>query len=741
MREYSYSIKRKSLHKKYRRRVKRKRKSHGRSFYTITLITFCTLLFTTIFSGLYFASYLKSRVVVAESADIVLAEIPQASEIYDRNGKLLFRLHGDHSNTDKAKISEITNITRAAFLAAEDANFYNHDGSSEEAIIRCSLNILQSKPVCGGSTITQQLVKITTKKNDPSIDRKVDELILAKNVEEKYSKEQILEQYFNVTPYGSNITGIKTASKFYFGISDLSKLNLAQSVVLASIINDPVILSPTLSSDKEKAAALLDERINYVYTQLELKLEVINEQLRKNSPEAGDLLTQEMITEARNFKISYKDTKTDIRAGHFVNYVMDELQEKNFNGDVPFTLSQLQNGGYRIYTTLDYDLQKIAEKYVAKGGNDYRVYNVYNAAVMTTVPSTGEIITMAGSKGFKGKSEGCDSKGKNCKYDPEVNVLESLQSPGSTNKPLAYYLGYESGLFAPGSFLPDIPIRFGSYQPKNWDSRFLGATYSTTAREMLRQSRNMPALMMVDIVGYGKYIDKAREFGYTTYKNKDQYGQSIVLGGADVYPLEHAQAYGVFANQGDLVMLNPILRIEDSNGNIVYKRKNNKKRVADPAASFLLNQSLMNLPTGTGNTIGWGDGREVAGKTGTTQDNKDSLLVMYSPEFVTIGWSGNNNNENLNQLWGWPGFITAPWMRDYMSEIGGSKYFDNKTPFAKPDNVYYGGGYCNRGGSCLPMQRDWLIIGKEPTTAHYRLPSVKFQAFLNEWNKRRTYRR
>ncbi len=725
------------IHKKRAYKVLKKKKfqKQVRSLLSIGLII-CFSVSSII--ALAFIDYMQKRIKSTPAAVDIFSEVRLATEIYDRNGTKLYRLYADDSNRDNIDQSEITNMIRAAYLAAEDSHFYQHGGINTEAIARCTVNTLSSEKVCGGSTITQQVVKIITQKSQRSVDRKVEEIVTAYKLEETYTKEEILQKYLNVTPYGSNITGIKTAARFYFGITDPKALTLAQAVTLASIINDPVDLAPTISSDPETAKKKLKEREEYVYNQLSLKLEIINEQLREYG---DDLITPDMITVARSVEHNFKSPIfSEIKAGHFVNYTLNELQKRPYKyGIEPFDLRDLQTGGYRIYTSLDYNLQLVAERYALHAGNAYNYWNVYNAALMTIKPSTGEILTMAGSKSFIGQSEGCDITGRNCKYDPEVNVLTSLQSPGSTNKPLGYYLAYKDSILYPGSFLPDIPIKFGDYVPKNWDGKFQGV-YNATARNMLRNSRNIPALIVVSLVGVDNYLNTARTFGYTTYGDNSTYGPSVILGGADVYPIEHAQAYGVFANGGDLVKVNPILRIEDSNGKIVYQANPTKERVADPAAVFLLNQTLLRLDTGIGETIGWDD-REISGKTGTTENNKDSLLVVYSPDFVTIGWAGNNNNEILDQNYGWPAFVVAPWLRGYMAEIGNTGYFSAKTPFTPPEGVYWGGGECYNG-YCRGIAQDWIISGREPAPGdvmigpkgrYYQMKTAELQGYLNSY--------
>ncbi len=658
--------------------------------------------------------YLKERNSEIPTPDKVFPEVGLATEIYDRNGTKLYRLYNDYSNSDKVDINEINDEVKAAFMAAEDSQFYNHHGFDPDAISRCLIQSINDQRECGASTITQQLIKITTKQNQLSIDRKVNEVLLAIKVEKQYTKDQILEMYLRVTPYGSNITGIKTAAKFYYGIEDLKKISLAQAVTLAAIVNNPTHLSPTLSSNNDKALEALEKRRTYVFDQLEEKLKVINEQIKKSHGDPGeeDYFSIDMIRKARSEKIVYKPPLfTDMKAGHFVNYALEILQERNYkNNQEPFKLNDLKSGGYRIYTSLDYDIQKVAENYVEQGGNQYQFWNMHNAALVTIKPDSGEIIAMVGSKSFIGKSEGCDANGQNCLYDPQVNILTSRQSPGSTNKVLGYYEAFRESKLFPGSFLPDIPIKIGNYEPKNWDGKFYGPNH--TAREMLRESRNIPAIQVVSMIGVDTYLNTARQFGYTTYKEGGDYGPSVILGGADVLPIEHAQAFGVFANGGDLVDVNPILKIEDKDGKVIYEAKPERKRVADPAAVWQVNQTLYRLDS-LGSPIAWDD-RQLAGKTGTSEENKDVFVIMWSPDFVTLAMGGNNNNSPLDPNNGWPGNVVTPWVKAYMRDVGDSPYFNAKTPFTRPANVYYGGGDCDYYGKCLGLTKDWLIAGREP---------------------------
>ena len=645
---------------------------------------------------------------------------PVSSRVFDRNGVQLYKIIGD-VNSDPVDINVIPEKIKWPFLAAEDEDFYNHDGFDTAAILRCAVNIARSigTNVCGGSTITQQLIKNTALRDVESrVERKIQELFMSTEVEKANSKDEILQMYLTVTSYGSNIVGIQSASKFYFG-KDPKDLTLAEAAILASIIQKPSYLSPTqpFDGDTETSQKRVKDRQLYVLNQLRENKDIINTQIlekeRENAKKANrefnvdevELFTEEIIAAAENEDIKYRPPlATDIKAGHFVNFVLRELQTENYKNGEPFTEEELHTGGYRIYTTLDYELQLVAEEYANKAGNQYDYWNIHNAALMTLTPKNGEIITMAGSKGFFGENEGCNSDGINCWYNPEVNVLATLQSPGSTNKVVAYYLANELGIIYPGDVLPDIPISFSGYNPKNWDGSYRGI--ENTAREMLRQSRNLPALVMAEAIGINKYIETSREFGYSSYADESQFGHSLVLGGGTVYPYEHAAAFGVFANQGNYVRPESILKIEDSKGNIIYEARPEPKQVASPQGTFIVNQMLYNLEG-----ISW-DGRDIAAKTGTSEDNIDSLMVAWSPDFVTLGWVGNNNNDPADHLNGFASIVVKPWLVEYMKSIGNAPYFNSKTPFSRPGFVFRGGGKCNEKGECIGLSADWMIEGK-----------------------------
>jgi penicillin-binding protein 1A len=712
--------------KKINSNSKLQRKKLKKKLGKIGLIVVGVIAIFGIIGGLVLMAYVQDVSKELPSPENVFPELPLTSEIYDRlaledggKGTRLYRIIGN-LNSDQVNLEDIPDHVKLAFIAAEDKDFFIHGGFDPAGIIRCGLDYVRnSSGSCGGSTITQQLVKLTTDQSERSLERKLKEILLAMQVEQTYDKDQILEMYLRVASFGSSIVGIKTASNFYFG-KEPKDLTVAEGTVLAAIVQNPVYLSPTvpLDGDTDRAIEDLKERQSYIFRQLGVYSDKFNTDLRNyyNDLEKDDVVNQEILQEAQeeDWVSSLRPPiATDKKAGHFVNYVMNLLQTRNYkNGEEPFTLNDLQTGGYKIYTTLDYGVQQVAEKYVAKGGNDYSFWNVHNAAMMTTIPGTGEIIAMAGSKSFYGKREGCDGNNQNCKYDPEVNVLTSLQEPGSSNKPLGYYLAYKEGKIFTGSLLPDIPIDIVSggvsYEIRNWDGQYMGINYS--ANDALRDSRNLPAITVMQMVGVEPFAETARQFGYTTYTDDSQLGLSAILGGVSVYSTDHAQAFGVFANGGDLVKLNPILKIVDKHGNTVYEAKPERKRVADPQGVYLLNETIRNY-----DNYSW-DGRDLAGKTGTTQNNMDAWYVGYSPDFVNICWAGNNNNSHMDYNNAWPINIVHPWCKEYLREIGESPYLAKKTKFSRPGGVYEGGGLdsCNEEG-CLGIKPGWLIEGRTPS--------------------------
>lgn len=418
-----------------------------------------------------------------------------------------------------------------------------------------------------------------------------------------------------------------------------------------------------------------------------------------------------MIKEAREETITYRPpVATDKKAGHFVDFVLNELTTKNYkNGEEPFTRAELNTGGLKIITSLDWEQQQIAEDIVRKGGNDYIGYaGGNNASIVTVDPTNGQILSMAGSKDYYGESYGCDEFLANCLYDPQVNTLTSLNEPGSTNKTLGYTLAFDAGVLYGGSNLPDVPIEYPElgYTPKNWDGGNMGSNVS--AKVALQESRNIPALQVMELVGIDKYIDTMEKMGYTPI-DRSQVGPSIILGGSSVKYIEHVAAFQVFANEGNYTPLDPVLKIIDKDGNIIYEAKPEKTEVLSPQSVYLLNNVLFNLHNISGIT-----GVPLSCKTGTTENNIEALEVCWNSNQVTLAWLGNNNNQPLDPNNGFSVLAVNPWLQEYEQRIAAAKYYEGKDGSIKrPGYVFEGTGCASDNTSgCVPGAVDWMIQDK-----------------------------
>ncbi len=664
--------------KKKQQSVRMTKHTRFDSIQRIFLITSTTILSILIFSAIYILVYLQTISQDLPSPDKPFGIKDVATEVYDRNGKLLYRVFDDEDR-DPVDLEEIPPLLIWSYLAAEDIKFFQHEGIDTEAIARCGLKYIEHKGItCGGSTITQQLIRKTALTDDVDISRKVKEILLSMKIEQIRSKEEILEMYFTIVPSGSNIYGVTRASNFYFG-KEPKDLTLAQMAILASIPQNPSVLSPTKSTNPEISASLLEQRKEYVLNQLEANMNFINSQIESQYGQDFPKLDKEIITTAREEQLIYQDPSFRINAPHFVFYALDQLQRKPYNNGEPFGLENIETKGLRIYTTLDLEIQNIAEKQVRKAVDTYgQKFGADNAGMVVLNPKTGEILAMVGSYNYFGKEspEGCHI-GANCKFEPKVNVVDTLQAYGSTMKPMIYYHSFMNGSITPDAPLKDSPIKIGNYTPKNYDGKFSGVNSS---RYMLVQSRNIPAITLLDQIGVSNFINSLEDWGYTTMNNPAGYGVSLAVGGGEVKLIEHAQAYGVFANNGYLTKTEAIDKITDHKGNILFKRTIDTKQVADPRGIYLVNDILNGNRGGPGYSF---DGRDIAGKTGTSESQKETLYIAYSPEIIVAGILINNDNTPMR--YGATGLTSVkPWVGEFL-ELTGNMY--GPTPFHLPQGV------------------------------------------------------
>ncbi len=572
--------------------------------------------------------YLKNLQNSLPSPDeLVERTSDQSTKIYDRNGVLLYTIYGNQ-NREFVSIENIPEYTKWALLAAEDIEFYQHKGLDYAGIAMAVIqNFTKGEVVRGASTITQQLIKSTLlydilgeQAYEQKYSRKIKEILITIQVEQSFTKDQILQMYMNEIPLGGVNYGFQAASKAYFG-KDVKDLTLAESALIAGLIQSPGVYSPLFGSNPELAKV----RQTYVL-----------DQMLKHKNLTG--VTEEEINQAKEEDLIYTSKMIDIKAPHFVFYVK-QLLEKEFG------IERVERGGLSVTTSLDYSIQEIAEDEVVKGIKKNGLpKKVNNGAAVVMNPNTGEILAMVGSVDYWDVD--------NPKVDGNVNITTSNRQVGSSAKPYVYLTGFGRG-FSPGTLAPDIPMSFGKYTPKNWDGAFEGIG---TARRNLGRSRNLAAVYTLQMVGVDAFLQVTEKLGITTLKNKADYGLALALGAGEMKMLEHTAAFGVFANEGIKNDTVSILKVQDSKGNILKETLfEGSTRVVDEKEIYLLNYILCDLG-GHGDRLGIGNSRvkgvNVCFKTGTTDGPKDLTTMMYHKNLVVGVWAGNNDNTKVPGAYG-----------------------------------------------------------------------------------------
>ncbi|MFH1089716.1 MAG: transglycosylase domain-containing protein [Candidatus Uhrbacteria bacterium] len=554
--------------------------------------------------------------------------ISQSTKIYDRTGEhLLYEIHGDENRTlvklasyfceNEAGSLEldpngIPLIALQATIAAEDRGFCSHYGFSIKGYLRAFVNNLLGKSG-GGSTLTQQLVKNAILTNEHKISRKIKELILSIEIERRYSKDEILQIYFNEVPYGSTNYGIESAAQHYFKKS-VKDITLSEAAILAALPQRP----SALLNDPELLLARRDWILDSMFDE-----GFITEE-QKNTAKAEVINVQNEIT------------NSGIEAPHFVFYVR-QLLEEQLNLDPRL----VEEGGLKVITTLDYDKQKMAEEEVTKGVDDRgEKYGFNNAALVAEDPKTGQILAMVGSKDYFDDD-----------IDGQVNIATSLRQPGSSFKPIVYTAGFIKG-YTPNTILWDVKTDFGNgYSPNDYDLKERGPL---TIRQALQGSLNIPAVKMVYLVGVENALKFAESLGYNSFTDRSRFGLAIVLGGAEVKLLEHVGAYSVLANEGLKQESTAILKVEEPGGNVLYEWKEDEgKKIIEPNFTRMISNVLSDNASriyvfGEGNYLHF-DNRPVAAKTGTTNDYNDAWTMGYTPSLVTGVWVGNSDGSDMSR--------------------------------------------------------------------------------------------
>ncbi|MBI5221824.1 MAG: PBP1A family penicillin-binding protein [Candidatus Magasanikbacteria bacterium] len=579
---------------------------------------------------------------------IIDRSVALSTKIYDRTGQtLLYDIHGNEKRT-LIPLNEIPKTLIDATLAAEDREFYKHKGFSITGIIRSVLKNIFTGSKVGGSTLTQQLVKNAVLGPEKTYTRKIKELILSYQIEKKFSKDEILQLYFNEIPYGSVAYGAEAASQTYLGKS-VRDITLAQAAILAALPQAPTFYSPYGSHTDR-----LFVRQHYILDSM---------------AELG-FITQEDADRAKEEPIDFKKQAENITAPHFVMYVKEYLTEKY--GDLA-----VEQGGLTVITTLDLYKQDIAEKAIKEiAEKNAKEKEAFNASLVAIDTKTGQILSMVGSKNYFADPEPADcTPGKDCVFDPQVNAATRPRQPGSSFKPVVYAAAFKKG-YTPETILYDVVTKFQNYdlkdyEPKNYDLKEHGLV---PIRQALAGSLNIPAVKTIYLTGVDNVIDLAEKLGYTTLGDRSRFGLSLVLGGGEVKLIEHTNAYATFAREGEWHEPAAILEVKDKDGNVLEEFKKKEKKVLETQVARQINDILSDNNArayifGAENYLTLGD-RPVAAKTGTTNDYRDAWTIGYTPSLAVGVWVGNNSNKEMKR--GADGsVVAAPIWHRFMQEVLG----------------------------------------------------------------------
>jgi len=603
--------------------------------------------------------------------------VTQSTKIYDRTGTiLLYDVNTDVKRT-VIPLSDISPNLQKATIAIEDSDFYTHFGFRPTAILRAAIdNLLSGKVNQGGSTITQQVVKNSLLTQDKTITRKIKELVLAIKLEKVMTKDQILEAYFNEISYGGTIYGAEEASQAFFG-RPVKDVTLAEAAYMAAIPQAPTYYSPYGTHRDE----------------LNARQQLVLQRMKDTG-----VISDEEFNTAQQEKVQFlSKNSAGIRAPHFVMMVKDYLVQK-YGEDV------VSQNGLNIITTLDYDMQQKMEQTIAKFGPSLAEnFNASNTAMVAIDPKTGDILALVGSKDYFDQT-----------IDGNYNVALAKRQPGSTFKPFVYATAFKKG-YTPETILFDVNTEFSSectpegktknpradatkicYSPVEYDNIFEGPL---TIRQALAQSRNIPAVKALYLSGIPDSIQTAEDLGITTLTDPNRYGLTLVLGGGEVSLLDMTSAYGVFANDGIRNPYRSVLKVEDGNKIVLEEAKINPVQVLAPEISRQISDILSDTKVRMASLKPIADnvGRQIAIKTGTTNDYRDVWTMGYAPNLVVGAWAGNNDNRPMQH--NVAGLIITPLWGAFMSEAVKILPVENfqSPPVTKTDNkpvlhgIWWGG--------------------------------------------------
>lgn len=575
------------------------------------------------------------------SLNLYLSSLPPIENLEDFKPNIVTKFYSEDGEViktftaytyDKIELKDVPDQLKNALIATEDKNFYKHHGYDLLGIVRSSIqNVIARRTVQGASTLTQQLSRILFLSNERTFTRKIKELEISARIEKTISKDQILEMYLNNVYLGSGAYGVSAASKIYFN-KKLNQLTLPELAMIAGLPQAPSVYNPYNNKD------LAIKRRNQVLKRM-LTMKYITEDEYKKAIDAPLHLS------------SVPQLYTTNKAPYFSDYVVKEMEKLGFEE------TDIIHGGYKVVTTLDSKAQEAANESILKNMRAWGLTKPsQQAAVFSFSPIDGRILVFAGGKNY-GETQ----------YD---RVTQSVRAPGSAFKPIVYAAAMEKGI-TPNDIVDDSPITIGNWSPHNSSHRYRG---KIPVYKALMISSNVCAARMIQEVGIRSVIQLARVLGISTPL---EYDYTISLGSNGVKMFEFVRAYGAFANGGYIVQPYAIERIEDSRGRVLYRAPKTKsshqlslKTAAEMTAML---KTVILSGTGTAANIG----KPAAGKTGTTDDNKDAYFVGYTPDIVTGVWVGDDNNKKISGLYG--GTIPARIWKDIMTVATrdyGAKDFD-----------------------------------------------------------------
>ncbi|MBY0309721.1 transglycosylase domain-containing protein [Patescibacteria group bacterium] len=585
----------------------------------------------------------------------------QSTKIYDRTGEIVLYDLGQDVRRTIVPFNEISHYLKNASIAIEDDQFYNHHGIRPRAILRAGLANFSQGDLLGGqggSTITQQVIKNSVLQSEKTLTRKIKEAILAVKIERVLTKDEILSIYLNESPYGGTIYGVEEAAQAFFA-KKASEVTLGEAAYLAALPQAPTYLSP-YGSHREA----LDSRQKLVLERMKI----------------NGFITDEEYNEAVSTTTEFQpQAVTGIRAPHFVMFIREQLVEK-------FGEEALTGRGLRVITTLDWELQKEAERIVAeKGEINIDRFKANNAGLVATDPKTGDLLVMVGSRDYFAED-----------IDGNFNIATAERQPGSAIKPFAYAAAFSKG-YLPNTIVYDVRTQFSPncppdstssespcYSPNNYNNKFLGPI---SLRNALAQSLNIPAVKVLYLAGVRDTLKLAADMGLTTLNDPERYGLTLVLGGGEVKLVDMTYAYGVFGNEGVKAKPRSILRIEDNRGLVIEETQIESSRVMDRNVTLMisdvLSDNVARTPLWGANSLVNFPGKAVASKTGSTNNLRDAWLMGYSPSIAVGIWVGNNDNKPMGG--GLSGLIVTPMWREFMDIALKKLDPENKDTFAQPE--------------------------------------------------------